>query len=682
MTKTDAVYAKAAPLTITALVFGCLCIAEIASAQAPQLSKEQRTLLQAVVQAVDTATNLAPLADESWPAHILRASDGSHYVAFTLEPSGDLKLPAAPVLLYVRLASAPSGAATTVTERSAIRDWLAGQRVDPRMLPGRGIAIGEMPAFGAGAIGIRGSTPSTGSMDLKLMAMERERARQEQETRDKQRRAELEGKTTVLRDLLPFEDFDVASAAVASDGTRQITRAFTAGPGDYHLFVAWADPSAAKPATTIHVVKRALTLPVATTTELTLSSVIVADGLTARALPYPPAEQSSHPYTIGVTEITPVRDTVFTRDEQLAVAFQVINAQPSGTGKPDIGVTFRIVRVDGDREVPVASLNPQSYTEASMPADFDLRLGHPLLVAMGVPLATVPRGSYRLKIAVNDRLAGRTRTADATFSITGTPMSLLAEAPSLGRPFRREAAIEGAMLTAIVRGLTPPAPSPALRRALDLAAERKFIDLLAEEPVPQPEQAARTALTGLALYTIGDASALAQFQRAYALGAPGGPIQFLIGAVRATQNREPDAIAAWQSARDEGLSAVAPFLVDAYLRHGDASRAAALVSAELGGRPPDGPWARALAATHLASGRDRDALLVLDARLAQSPDDTDARWLQLQALYGRIVRSDKSAAAADRERFLTAAQAYVAAGGANAALATEWMRALEITKNE
>lgn len=662
-----------AAIALVGVVFACLFTASTASAQAPpQLSKDQRTLLQAIVQAVDAAGNQAPVADESWPAHVLRASDGSHYVAFALEPSGDMKLPANPVLLYVRLATAPSGAATTMTERSAIRDWLGGQRVDPRMLPGRGIAIGEMPAFGAGGIGVRGSTPSTGSMDLKLMAMERERARQEQDLRDKQRRAELEGKTATVRDLLPFEDFDIASASVASDGTRQITRAFTAGPGDYHLFVAWANPAAAKPATTIHVVKRALTLPAATTTELTLSSVIVADGLTTRALPYSPAEQSSHPYTLGVTEIIPARDNVFTRDEQLAVAFQVINAQPSGTGKPDIGVTFRIVRVEGDREVPVASLNPQSYTEASLPPDFDLRVGHPLLVAMGVPLATVPRGSYRLRIAVNDRLAGRTRIADAAFNVAGTPLSLLGEAPSLGRPFHRDDAIADAMLTAIVQGLTPPAASPALRRALDLAAGRKFIDLLAEEVVTQSEQAARAALTGLALYTIGDASALTQFQRAYALGAPGGPVQFLTGAVRATQARDADAIIAWQSAMDEGWTPTAPFLIDAYLRRGDGARASALVSAAMAGRSDDSRWARALGATHLAMGRHQEALHVLDARLIQVPNDADVAWLRLQALYARIVKDGQ----ADHTRFRTAAEAYIAAGGPHAGLASEWMRAL------
>ena len=103
-----------------------------------------------------------------------------------------------------------------------------------------------MPAFGAGAIAVRGSTPSTGSNDLQIMAMERERARQEQEARDKQRRAELEGKAAGARELLPFEDFDVAASSGASDGARVISRAFTAGPGTYDLFVGWADPARAK----------------------------------------------------------------------------------------------------------------------------------------------------------------------------------------------------------------------------------------------------------------------------------------------------------------------------------------------------------------------------------------------------------------------------------------------------
>jgi len=630
-------------------------------------------LLQAVIQAVDAAAAQAPIRDDAWPTHILRASDGSHYVAFSVVPPAGMSLPSGPALLYIRLATTTTSGATTVTERSAIRDWLAGRRVDPRLLPGRGIALGDMPQMGATANLARRNPGDPGLNDLQYMALERQRARERQAEADKQRRAELESRTAGLREMLPFEDFDLGATSIASDGTRQISRALTAGPGTYDLFVGWADPSAATPASTIQVMRRTLHLPPATSSTLAISSVIVADTVQARATPYPPAQQSSNPYTIGPTEIIPARDAAFTRDEQLAVAFQVINALPSGTGKPDVGVDFQIVRVDGDREAPVASLTPQSYSEASMPPDFDLRLGHPLFVAMAVPLATLARGDYRLKIAVNDRLAGATRTAETPFTVSGTPLSLLDEAPSLGRPFRREDAIEGARLTAIVQGLTPEAPSPALRKALDLAAERKFVDLLAEEPVPQREQASRTALMGLALYAIGDASALTRFQRAYALGAPGGPVQFLTGAIRATQNRDPDAIAAWQSALDEGFSSAAPFLADAYLRRGDGARASALVARETAGRSSDPAWTRTLAATHLAMGRHQDALAVLDARVSQAPDDADARWLQVHALYGRVVKDGNG----DRDRFRTAAQAYIASGGANATLAAEWLRVLE-----
>lgn len=665
-------YAKAGLVANALVVFGCLALAAPVDAQPPELTKNQRTLLQAVVQAVDAAASQIPTPDAEWPVHVLRASDGSHYVAFSVEPAGEMKLPAGPVLLYLRLATSAGSTLTALTEQSAIRDWLVGKRVDPRLLPGRGIALGEMPAFGAGAIGIRGSTPSTGSMDLKLMAMERERARQEKEDRDNQRRTELEGQGAGVREHLPFEDFDLASHSVAADGTRNISRAFTLGPGEYRLFVGWADPAAPKGATAIHVMSRRLSLPAASTTALTVSSVIIADAVAGREAPYPPAQQAAHPYSIGATDITPARDAVFTPDERLAVAFQVINAQPSDTGKPDVGVDFRIVRVDGEREVAVASLNPQSYTEASMPADFDLRLGHPLFVAVGAPLGTVPRGNYRLKITVNDRRAGVARLADAAFTVAGTPLSLLAEAPPLGRPFRREDATEREVLTALLQGLTPTSPSPALQRALALAAGGKFIDLLAEDTVPPSERATRATLTGLALYSIGDASALVQFQRAYALGGAGGPIQFLIGAVRATQNRDVDAIAAWQSAKAEGLTVVAPFLVDAYLRRHEGPRAAALLSAELGVGPADDRWVRPLAATHLATGREQDAIALLERRLARAPDDVDAQWLLLQALYGQIVRTDRG----DRDRFRSAAQAYIAAGGAHAALAAEWSRAL------
>ena len=79
------------------------------------------------------------------------------------------------------------------------------------------------------------------------------------------------------------------------------------------------------------------------------------------------------------------------------VAFQVINAQPTVTGKPDLTVNFRVVRIAGEREIQVATLSPQQYDEATMPREFNLRLGHPIFVAVSAPLTTLARGDYRLE---------------------------------------------------------------------------------------------------------------------------------------------------------------------------------------------------------------------------------------------------------------------------------------------
>ena len=141
-------------------------------------------------------------------------------------------------------------------------------------------------------------------------------ARREIEVFERQRRNELEGKQPTTRDTLPFEDFDLASGSVRADGARIITRALTAGPGNYDLFLAWADPSAPKPATTVRVVRKSITLEPARTLGLITSSIILADSVTTRPAPYSPAEQASHPYSIGSMEIVPARTARYGREQQ------------------------------------------------------------------------------------------------------------------------------------------------------------------------------------------------------------------------------------------------------------------------------------------------------------------------------------------------------------------------------
>ena len=92
----------------------------------------------------------------------------------------------------------------------------------------------------------------------------------------------------------------------------------------------------------------------------------------------------------------------------------------------------------------------------------------------------------------DDRLGGVSATTEATFSVVGTPAVLLRDAPAVTLPFRRDAILEPALLTAIVNSLRPPQPSPALTAALNSASERRFVDLLRGEPVRPEEEATRS----------------------------------------------------------------------------------------------------------------------------------------------------------------------------------------------
>ena len=647
-----------------AVVTTCLCSSALAQTPAPNITRPQRELLQAAVTAVD-ASAAQPAADVTWQMHVMRASDGSHYIALSVTPQQAL-LPPDPIVIYVRLATS-STAAATLAERSLVREWLQGSRVDPRMLPRSGMAIGEMPAMGAGAIGARGAA-AVGSADLQAMDLQRERARQRRDDEEKQRRAALEGAAILPSNVLPFEDFEFITASASADGIRSIQRAITAGPGEYEVSVAWAVTSQSAKSARVHVARRSLTLAPATS-ELALSSVIIADRVGVRTTPYSAAEQRAHPYSIGVTEIVPARDTVFTPEERLAAAFQIVNPAPDPAGKPDVIVNLRVARINGTREEPVASLSPLVYNAGSLPADFDVRLGHPLIAALAVPLATIPRGTHRLLITVEDRIAKAVIASRAEFTVAGSATSLLAEAPALGPRFDLGAALDASIVGTLVDRLTPAAPSPALARALSTARNGRFADLLIEDRVAADEQGIRSVLTGLAFLSLGDLGAISQFERAQRDSVDRAVIDYLLGVARATQGRDAEAIERWTAARSARLPSqvIDRALTEAYLRRREFARAAEIVRDI--DPTADSAMARARAATRIGERREADAVATLDVLLAKSPDDLDARWLLVHALYSGIVTAPSN----PRQRFLAEAQRYIDAKGRHSALVAEWM---------
>ncbi len=666
-------------LLIPSIVFCAAIVASPAMARqgaAPKLNKTQRDLLQALVSAVDAAAASPATADAEWHTHVLRTSDGAHYVAFTVRPSESLALPAM-ATLYVRLATRidPQNADASV-EHSAVMDWLKGMRSDPRVSrTERGIAFGEMPVFGAGAVATRGPGQQAG--DLALLSLERERARERKEAAEKERKVALEGKSTArARDpLFPFEDFAVGVPIATSAEARLLRRSVTAGAGDYDLYVAWSEAPARGKSPAIHVLKRSVSLPPAFTTQLGISSVILAEEVGVRAAPYPPDQQSSHPYAIGPMEIVPAERDGFTNDQRLAVVFQVFNARANDLGKPDIAVGFQLLRITDGGERSVGMLNPQYYNGTTLPADFDLTKGHPIFVAMAAPLKTLPRGEYRLRIGVTDKLAARNALTDATFHVVATPATLLAAAP-ISTPLPRDYLLESDVLQAVAARLQRDRMTPALSTALAAARAKRFVDLLREDEVAPEEQGLRTTLRGIGLFALGDPRVAVTLLRQALQLSPNAAAQLYLGACRALDGNDRDAISAWQSAIEADMPAaiVTPLIVDAHLRLGEIARAGELARAAVANGGDQSNLARALATVHIAEGREGAAIALLDKHLAEHGDDLEAQYVMLHALFASIVHARGSGTTSeDQERFRALAQGYITAKARYATTVAEWL---------
>lgn len=659
-------------MAASVVVFAGTVLPSLAQAPAPELSRQERAALRAAVEAAGGSAALEVEPDD-WPIHVLRASDGSHYVAFSLINPPGLR-PGQPVALYVRLATRTDPRiATRAVERSAVAEWLAGTRSAPPPRP-RALAFGDMPTYGAGSAASRLQP----SQNLQLLELERERARERREEAERERRARLEGAPNKpVNQFLPFEDFEPRVALVADDaGETTLRRSLTAGAGAYELTVAWADPTARDVAATVRVIRRALDLPAATRTDFSLSSVILADDVRLDASSTAATEQSKQPYSIGPMRILPARDALLTPEERLALVVQVINPRGGDTGKPDVAVSFRVFRRSERGEEMVGTLAPQFYNASTLPADFDVVKGHPIFAAVGVPLAGFRRGEHRLEIGALDRLAGVGATTAVTFTVTPTPASLLREAPPLARPFRRDAILQPPLFETVLAALTPARPSAALASALAAGRAGRFIELVRDEAVPPEESGTRAMLRALALYALGDnpASVFALAQQALEKGASPAAGGVLIGAVRALEGNDREAAGVWQAAADAGLSpgAIALLRVPALLRLGDQARGVEIARAAVDADASPA-LRRQLGTAYLAAGRTADAIAIFDPLLAEAPDDQDVQWQCLQALFnGFVSGTGPGADEAGRARILTLAERYAASGAPNAALAREW----------
>ena len=241
----------------------------------------------------------------------------------------------------------------------------------------------------------------------------------------KDKKDEQKGTQVDARYQYPFEDvyfFDLP-APVAGQRTL-LRRAFAVSPGDYDVYVAVKEKSpaaagAAAPAASpkVGVIKQELTVP-SLGTELTTSSVILAEKVDMLQQAIPSDRQSENPYTFGTMKLTPSLTGKFVKAQDLNVIFWIYGAGvDAATKKPNVEVEYHFHQKTADGEKFFNKTEPTVMNAETLPPQFDLAAGHQLPGSLSVPLSSFPEGDYRLEVKLTDKTSGKTVTRDAAFNV-------------------------------------------------------------------------------------------------------------------------------------------------------------------------------------------------------------------------------------------------------------------------
>jgi hypothetical protein len=214
-----------------------------------------------------------------------------------------------------------------------------------------------------------------------------------------------------------YEDINFVPAPAG-----HLSRAFTVQAGAYDVYVVMKEPASTQknaPAPKVSIIKQTLTVPDYWTPDLTTSSVIVAQRIEPLNAPLSPSEQGERPYALGMMEIVPSLDNHFTTKNELSIFMLIYNPKVDPMNKPDVSVEYNFyAKPNGAAEKFFNKTTPQVLNATTLPAAFDMSLGHQLQTGQAVPLMSFPAGDYRLEIKVTDKLATKSVTRDINFTVT------------------------------------------------------------------------------------------------------------------------------------------------------------------------------------------------------------------------------------------------------------------------
>jgi hypothetical protein len=215
----------------------------------------------------------------------------------------------------------------------------------------------------------------------------------------------------------PFEDAAIFDEP--KDG--RISRAFSAPAGPYDVYIALRErPDLNLPEPKVVVMKQQVDVP-DLTSDLGVSSIIVADKIEAApaGMERTFEDQLDDPYTLWGYRITPTIGSTFSRSRVLSLIFLVYNAGAASGDKPDVEVEYNFYRRTVDGEQFFNKLRPQEFNAQTLKPDFSLAAGHFVMAGADVPLTRFLNGNYRLEIKVTDKTSGKTLARDVNFIVVG-----------------------------------------------------------------------------------------------------------------------------------------------------------------------------------------------------------------------------------------------------------------------
>ncbi len=221
----------------------------------------------------------------------------------------------------------------------------------------------------------------------------------------------------------PEYAYEDMNTSVLTPGPMRVSRAFTAVPGAYDVYIVVKEPTATQrnaPAPKLSLIKQSLDIPDFWNGELATSSVMVAERIDPLPAPLTTAQQAERPYALGNMEIIPAPSTNFAKKAELATFMLIYNAKTDAANKPDVSVEYNFYAKQAGAEKFFNKTNPQNLNAQTLPPQFDFAAGHQLQSGQAVPLGSFPEGEYRLEIKVTDKLANKTLTRDVNFSVAGS----------------------------------------------------------------------------------------------------------------------------------------------------------------------------------------------------------------------------------------------------------------------